>query len=91
MTGPRLADAGGELPVLLGGAPAHAERLILISRPIGGVARLREWTSADWAAGPTERESPVEALYLEIERAQREGRDVNQELAAVRAWLGVKR
>jgi len=52
---------------------------------------LREWTSSDWSATPTERDSAVEALYVELEQAVRQGRGMNQNLYAVRLWLGVHR
>jgi hypothetical protein len=90
VSGASLPDGGDELPVLIGGSADEPERLALIGRPSGGIVRLREWTSADWASTPTLRESPTEALYQEIERAQREGRAVNQELAAIRRWLGIR-
>jgi hypothetical protein len=90
-SGRALPDAGNELPVLLGGSAAQPETLILISRPGDGMVHLREWTSSDWAASPTERDAPVEGLYVELERAVREGRAMNQNLYAVRLWLGVDR
>jgi hypothetical protein len=84
----RLRDAGSELPILVGGSASEPERLILVSRPgSDGVARLREWTSADWAASPTERESPAQSLYEELELAYRQRRALNQDLAVIRAWL----
>jgi hypothetical protein len=64
---------------------------MLVSRPSDGVVHLREWTSSDWAATPTERDAPVEAFYFEIEQAVHEGRGMNQNLYAVRLWLGVHR
>ena len=84
-------DAGIELPILLGGSVSEPERLLLLSRPSRGTVRLREWTSADWAASPTERDAGVEAFFVELEQAVREGRSLNQSLHAVRLWLGVHR
>ena len=64
---------------------------MLVSRPRAGMVHLREWTSSDWAATPTERDAAVEGFYVELEQAVREGRGMNQSLHAVRLWLGVHR
>jgi hypothetical protein len=76
-----------ELPVLIGSGFESPEALLLIARPTDGRVRVREWSGADWSSPPREREVTVDALYAEIERAQRAGRRVNQGLYAVRLWL----
>jgi hypothetical protein len=85
-----LATHGGSTTVLIGGSASEPERLLLISRPVNGVAYIREWTSADWAATPDERESPVESLYEDVELAARAGRTLNLDLATLRHFLGIR-
>ena len=85
-----LGTHGGSTTVLIGGSVSEPERLLLIARPERGVVRVREWTSADWAATPDERESPVEALYEEIEYAAKSGRTLNLDLATLRHFLGIR-
>jgi hypothetical protein len=81
---------GDTITVLVGGSVAEPERLMLIMRPERGVVRLREWTSADWAATPDERESPVEALYEDVEYAVKSGRSLNLGLPTLRRFLGIR-
>ena len=85
-----LGTHGGSSTVLIGGSASEPERLLLISRPVNGVVRVREWTSADWAAPPDERESPVEALYEEIEYAAKSGRAINLDLPTIRGFFGLR-
>ena len=78
-----------ELPLLVDGDPNTPERLILLSRPDGGRVSVREWTSSDWSRPPVARTLDVRELVEELERAIRSGRRVNQEIYAVRHWLGL--
>ena len=78
------------ITVLIGASVSEPERLLLIAEPENGVARIREWTSADWSATPEHRESPVESLYEDVELAAKSGRSVNVDLLALRQFLGVR-
>ena len=85
-----LATHGGSTTILIGGSVSEPERLLLIARPVNGVVRIREWTSADWAAAPEDRESPVESLYEDVEYAVKSGRSLNIDLPTFRHFLGVR-
>jgi hypothetical protein len=76
------------LELLVGGGAGAPEKLLVIERPnADGRVRLRQWTSDDWSAAPKPAECSASGLLGEIERAVREGRSLNRELAAVRSWL----
>ncbi len=89
MTGTPPAASADELPLLVGGDDRHPERLLLVGRPQAGRVRVREWESTDWARPPVAREYDAAALLADLERAQRGGRRLNQELTAVRRWLQI--
>lgn len=78
-----------ELPILIAGDAERPERLVLLSRPDGGRVSVREWTSSDWSRPPAARTMESRELLAELEQAIRQGRRVNQEIYAVRHWLGL--
>lgn len=82
------AQAGrDEMPVIIGAGSGAPEQLLIVGRPRDGRVTVREWSGADWSAAPRVRALAADALYDEIERAERAGRRVNQGLYAVRLWL----
>jgi hypothetical protein len=60
---------------------------MLVGRPDAGRVRVREWTGADWSAPATEREVACAEIVDAVDRALREGRQVNQSPQVVRRWL----
>jgi len=83
---PPTGDPADTLALQIGGGGDEPERLLHIARPVNGLVRLREWTSADWGT-PLEREMSADALLNAIERAAQQRRRMNQELYRVRRWL----
>ena len=80
---------GGDdvLTVQVGGGQGEPERLLHVSRPVGGLVRVREWTSEGWGAPPTERELSADALLNALERAAQQRRRLSQEIYRIRQWL----
>ncbi len=64
------------------------EYMLIISRPVDGRVRVREWSPANWGAEAPERELPADAVYSRIERAYRQRRRVSVDMYRVRTWLG---
>lgn len=83
------AQAGrDELPVIIGaGGDGSPEALLIVSRPVDGRVRVREWSGANWSAPPRERELAANDLLAEAEAAQRAGRRLNHSLYGLRLWL----
>ena len=75
------------LSVQVEGSEREGMRLFVMSRPRGGLVRVREWRGEEWSAGPLEREVEASALYAEFERAHRERRRMSEELYRLRLWL----
>lgn len=78
---------GDFLTLRIGGGPAHPERLLLIGRPQGGLARVREWTSNSLNTEGEEYDADPQTLLGEIERAYDARRSVSEEMFRVRSWL----
>ncbi len=76
-----------ELPLFIVGPGPGPERLMLVGRPDAGRVRIREWTGADWSAPAIEREVACAEIVDAVDRALREGRQVNQSPQVVRRWL----
>ena len=76
-----------ELPIIIGARSGSGESLLIVSRPVRGRVRVREWVDGAWGAPPREREVDAMALLAEIEAAEQSGRRVNQTLYTVRLWL----
>ena len=83
---PEPGDSADELTLRIAGGEGEPERLLRIARPVEGLVRIREWTSADWGT-MLEREMASTALLDAIERAARERRRLSEELYRVRLWL----
>jgi hypothetical protein len=79
--------ADEELPLFIMGPGRGPERLILVGRPDAGRVRVREWTGDDWSAPANEREIACAELVDAVDRALRDGRQVNQSPHVVRRWL----
>ena len=75
------------LSVQVEGSAREGMRLYVMSKPSGGLVRVREWRGEEWSAGPLDREVEASALYAEFERAYRERRRVSEELYRLRLWL----
>ena len=82
-----VEHAGDELPVFIMGPGSEPERLMLVGRPTAGRVRVREWSGADWTAPPAERDVACDEIAGAVERALRDGRQVNQSPHVVRRWL----
>ena len=85
--GASSAEPGDELTVQVLGGGGEPERLLRISRPVGGLVRVLEWTSESWNAPPLEREMAVEALLGALEEAAAQRRRISQEMYRIRTWL----
>ena len=75
------------LSVQVEGSEREGLRLFVMSKPRGGLVRVREWRGEEWSAGPLDREVEASALYAEFERAHRERRRMSEELYRLRLWL----
>lgn len=84
---PDAGEQSDELTVHMGGGGGEPERLLHISRPLDGLVRVREWTSADWNVPAVEREMPADVLLRAFEEASRQRRRLSEELYAIRLWL----
>jgi hypothetical protein len=80
-------DGSDELPVLIGAGAGEPERLLLVQRPANGRVRVREWRGDAWNTPAAERELSAAELLADVERAERAGRRLNQNVYAVRLWL----
>lgn len=80
-------NGGEELPVFIMGPGTRPERLLLVGRPDAGRVRVREWTGTDWSAPAAEREVACADVVDAVDRALRDGRQVNQSPQIVRRWL----
>jgi hypothetical protein len=53
--------------------------------------RVREWTGDDWSVPASEREVACAEVVDAVDRALRDGRQVNQSPQVVRRWLDAAR
>lgn len=74
------------LSVRIGGA-GHAERLLLIGRPVDGEVRVREWGSDSWNREGDDYDIDAAALLESIETAYASAVPVMPELYRIQLWL----
>jgi hypothetical protein len=89
MTEPRLPYPGGpfadSLTVQVQGAGREPERVLVLSRPQGGLVDVREFGVG--LGAPRDYTATVGELLESLERAARERRRISEDLYAIRRWL----
>jgi len=84
--GPAGDAAADSLTVQVQGGGRAAERVLVLSRPRGGLVDVREF--AVGCDGPRDYTASVDEVYDLFERASRKRRRISEDLYAIRQWLG---
>ena len=75
------------LTVQVAGGDDEPERLLVISRPVGGRVHVREWSSGNWNTEPVSQHVPVDEMMSVFERAHQARRRISQDMYYIRTWL----